>query len=180
MAHKATIYKAAVSIADMDRNYYADHTLTLAQHPSETEERLMARLLAFILHADEELVFAKGLSSEDEPDLWHKDLTGDIDLWIDVGLPDERRLRKACGRAGQVIVYAYGGRSVDIWWQKNRKALRRTDNLRVINLAADSTAGLAVLLNRTMQWQCTIEDGQLWLSDQNARVEIVMEDLPLA
>ncbi len=177
MAHKATIYKADVSIADMDRNYYADHSLTLAQHPSETEERLMIRLLAFVLQADDDMVFGKGLSTEDEPDLWRKDLTGDIELWIDVGLPDERRLRKASGRAKEVLVYAYGGRSVDIWWQKNRKALRRIDNLRIINLAAESTGALAALLNRTMQLQCTIQDGQLWLSDQSERIEIAMEEL---
>src|SRR4051794_5320453 len=103
MALKSTIYKADLQIADMDRHYYQDHSLTLARHPSETDERLMVRLLAFVRHANESLIFAKGLSDVDEPDLWQKDLTGAIELWIDVGQPDERRMLKACGRASQVV-----------------------------------------------------------------------------
>src|SRR6056297_2009370 len=109
MALKATIFKAALNIADMDRHYYGDHQLTLAQHPSETAERLMVRLLAFALNASETLTFTKGISTDDEPDLWQKSLSDDIELWIELGLPNESRLRKACGRAQRVIVYAYGG-----------------------------------------------------------------------
>ena len=114
MALKSTIYKADLQIADMDRHYYQDHSLTLARHPSETDERLMVRLLAFVRHANESLIFAKGLSDVDEPDLWQKDLTGAIELWIDVGQPDERRMLKACGRASQVVVYSYSSTSA-IW-----------------------------------------------------------------
>ena len=109
MALKSTIHKAEVSIADMDRHYYAEHSLTIAQHPSETEERMMVRLLAFMLNAHERLTFGKGLSTDDEPDLWHVDYNSDIRLWIEVGLPDERRIRKACGRSDAVRVYLYGG-----------------------------------------------------------------------
>ena len=115
MALKATIFKAAVQIADTDRNYYQTHALTLARHPSETDERMMVRLLAFALHAHESLLFGKGLSADDEPDLCRKDLTGAIQLWIDVGQPDEKRLRKACGRASQVVVYSYGTTSARAW-----------------------------------------------------------------
>ena len=116
MALKATIFKAGLQIADMGRNYYHDHALTLARHPSETSERMMVRLLAFALNASETLTFGKGLSTDDEPDLWQKDLTGAIDLWIDVGLPDEKSIRKACGRAAQVRIYSYGGRNAELWW----------------------------------------------------------------
>src|SRR3982750_3888876 len=109
MALKSTILKAELCIADVDRGYYHDHTLTIARHPSETEERVMVRLLAFALHASDALTFGRGLSTEDEPDLWQHDLTGTIESWIDVGLPDERVVRKACGRARDVYVLAYGG-----------------------------------------------------------------------
>ena len=125
MALKATIFKADLQIADMDRSYYADHSLTVARHPSETDERMMVRLLAFALHAGEALAFGKGLSTEDEPDLWLRDLTGVIDLWIDVGLPDEKRIRRACGRAEQVYVYSYGGHGADLWWKQTGADLER-------------------------------------------------------
>src|SRR5688572_33449862 len=101
MATGSTIYRADLSIADMDRNYYADHSLTVARHPSETEERLMVRLLAFAVFAAADLEFGRGLSTDDEPDLWRRDLTGLVELWIEVGLPEEKWLRKACGRARQ-------------------------------------------------------------------------------
>jgi uncharacterized protein YaeQ len=116
MALNATIYKAELQVSDMDRHYYATHALTLARHPSETEERLMVRLLAFALYADERLEFGKGLSADDEPDLWRKDYSGDIQQWIELGQPDEARIRKACGRAEQVVVINYGGRAADVWW----------------------------------------------------------------
>ena len=118
MALKATIFKAELHIADMERGYYHDHALTVARHPSETDERMMVRLLAFALNADETLAFGAGLSTDDEPDLWRKDLTGSIETWIDVGLPDEKRIRKACGRADEVFVYSYGGHAAQLWWQQ--------------------------------------------------------------
>ena len=144
----------------------------LAQHPSETEERLMVRLLTFALHAHAELVFGKGLSTGDEPDLWLKDLSGNIELWLDVGLPDARRLRKACGRARRVVIYSYGGRGADLWWEQNRNALERLKNLSVYNLPADTTLSLASLAQRNMQLQCTIQDGDVWLADNDDRVEL--------
>lgn len=172
MALKATIFKADLQIADIDRNYYQDHTLTIARHPSETDERMMVRVLAFARHAHEALSFGKGLSSDDEPDLWQKDLTGAIDVWIDVGLPDEKRIRRACGRAGEVFVYCYGGRAVDLWWEQNSGKLDRTSNLTVVNLPSAGTQQLAKLAQRNMQLQCTIQDGQIWLADADRRVEV--------
>ncbi len=176
MALKATIYKAELGIADIDRHYYHDHTLTIAQHPSETDERLMVRLLAFALHAHEHLTFGKGLSIEDEPDVWLKDLTGAIDLWIDVGQSDEKRIRKACGRAKHVVIYSYG-RGADVWWEKNRSALARAGNLSVFSLPTDASASLAKLAQRTMHLQCTVQDGQVWLADNDDRIEVEMKAL---
>jgi uncharacterized protein YaeQ len=164
MALKATIYKAELQIADMDRNYYQEHGLTLARHPSETDERMMVRLLAFALHADPALTFTKGLFDTDEPDLWQKDLTGAIELWIEVGQPDEKRLMKACGRAEKVIVYSYSATS-HIWYKGIANKLERAKNLTVINLPAEASVQLEQLATRNMQLQCTIQDGQVWLTD---------------
>jgi uncharacterized protein YaeQ len=172
MAIKATIFKANLQIADMERHYYQGHALTLARHPSETDERMMVRLLAFALHAHEYLEFGQGMTADDEADLWLKDLTGSIELWIDVGLPDEKLIRKACGRANQVIVYTYGGRTADMWFAQNSSQFERLKNLTVINLPVESTRAIAKLAQRTMQVQCTIQDGQVWLSDGNASVQV--------
>jgi uncharacterized protein YaeQ len=172
MALKATVFKAQLQIADMDRHYYHDHGLTIARHPSETDERMMVRVLAFALHAQEELAFGKGLSTDDEPALWQKDLTGAVELWIDVGMPDEKDIRKACGRAARVFIYSYGGRSADLWWEQNHGKLERLKNLTVINLPAATTQALAKLAQRTMQLQCTIQDGEVWLADDDERIEV--------
>ena len=173
MALKATIFKADLQIADMDRRYYGDHTLTIARHPSETDERMMVRLLAFALHAHEALSFGRGLSTDDEPDLWQKDLTGSIDTWIDVGLPDEKRIRRACGRARQVFVYSYGGRGAELWWDQVNTKLGHARNLTVTSLPAVSTQALAKLALRNMRLQFTIQEGQIWISDKDLVVEIV-------
>lgn len=161
MATRATIYKAELQIADMDRSYYANHSLTVACHPSETDERMMVRLLAFVLYAHEALTFGRGLSAQDEPDLWQKDLTGAIELWIDVGQPDERDIRRACNRAKQAVVVCYGGRGADLWWSQNRDKLERLENLTVINLPYASTQALARLVDRSMRLQCNIQEGQV-------------------
>jgi uncharacterized protein YaeQ len=171
MAIKATVFKAALQIADMDRHYYADHALTLARHPSETDERMMVRLLAFALYADEGLAFGKGISSDEEPDLWHKDLTGAIERWIEVGLPDERVIRKASGRANEVVVVSYG-RAADIWWNENRDKLQRLGNLTVLKLASETTQALAALASRTMQLQCTVQEGHIMMTSDAGMIEI--------
>ncbi len=172
MALGSTIYKAELSVADIGRGYYADHVLTLARHPSETEERLMVRLLAFALHANTDLAFGRGLSSEDEPDLWHKDATGVIELWIDVGLPDERSIRKACGRARRVVVFAYGGKKLDMWCQQNGAALARHRNLDVITLSPDETSQLASLAQRSMRLSCTVQEESAWVGSTDGGCNI--------
>jgi uncharacterized protein YaeQ len=182
MAIKATIFKANLQIADMERHYYQDHALTLARHPSETDERLMVRLLAFALHAQEYLEFGQGMTADDEADLWLKDLTGAIKLWIDVGLPDEKLIRKASGRAAQVIVYTYGGRIADMWFAQHSSQFDRLKNLTIVSLPMESTRAIARLVQRTMQLQCTIQDGQVWLSDGNESVQVerVIKKAPIA
>ena len=174
MASNATIFKATMQISDMDRQYYEDHTLTLARHPSETDERMMVRVLAFLLHAHESLSFGRGLSSEEEPALWQKDLTGAIDLWIEVGQPEEKSIRRACGRAKQVCIYTYGGRGADQWWEKNLAALVRLNNLAVMNLPLDGSRALATLAQPSMQLLCTIQEGQIWMADGENRAHIAL------
>jgi uncharacterized protein YaeQ len=163
MAIKATVVKAELQISDMDRHYYATHALTLAQHPSETDARLMVRLLAFALYADERLEFGRGLSNEDEADLWKRDYTGEIELWIDLGHPDESRIKKACGRAQQVVVVNYGGRASDIWWDKIASSLTRLKNLTVIDIPADVVEALPAIGERGMRLNVLIQDGELQL-----------------
>lgn len=170
MALKSTIYKVDLHITDMDRQYYAQHSLTIAKHPSETDERVMVRLVAFALYASDTLTFGKGLSDDDEPDLWQKDLTGAIELWMEVGLPTEKNIRKACGRAKQVVIVLYGGRVADMWWEQNSKGLLKLDNLAVINLR--DTLNLANIAERSMSISCSIQDGQLLLSHDVGSIDI--------
>lgn len=172
MALKSTIFKAELQVSDLDRSYYAAHSLTVARHPSETDERMMVRILAFALQAHERLEFGRGLSTDDEPDLWLRDLTGAVECWVDVGLPDPRRLRKAAGRSRAVVVYVYGGRGVDVWWRQNAGELGRLDNLAVYSLPYEATQALAGLAQRTMRLQCTIQDGAIWFGDESATVAV--------
>ena len=176
MALKATIFKVELQVADMDRSYYGDHALTIARHPSETDERMMLRVLAFALHAGPDLAFGRGLSTDDEPDLWQRDLTGAIALWVDVGLPDDKLLRRACGRAREVVVYAYG-RGVDMWWDRARGSLERARNLHVTRVPIATGLELASLAQRTMELQCTIQEGHVWLGNRDKTVEVVLTSL---
>ncbi|HRG15667.1 MAG TPA: YaeQ family protein [Pseudomonadota bacterium] len=171
MSPKSTVYKVELQVSDLDRHYYQEHNLTLALHPSETEERLMVRLLAFAMNADERLLFGRGLSSDDEPDLWRRDDTGEIDLWIETGQPDEADIRRACGRARQVVIYTYSGRSAQVWWDKIGSNLNRK-NLTVIDLPAESVQALAGLCERTMRLQCMIEDRHVQLMNSGGSVSI--------
>ncbi|MDO6729610.1 YaeQ family protein [Marinovum sp. 2_MG-2023] len=164
MAQKATIYKVELSVSDMDRHYYETHKLTVAKHPSETDERLMVRLVAFALNAHEHLEMTKGLSTDDEPDIWQKSLSGELDVWVALGLPSEKVMRQSCGKAGRVVVYPYGGRTADVWWDKIKNSTTRFDNLQVINLPEADTAALANLASRTMQLQVNIQDGDVMVS----------------
>lgn len=176
MALRATIYKAELNVADNDRAYYGSHALTVARHPSETDERLMVRLVAYALYVndDEGLSFTRGLSETDEPALWRRDLTGLVGQWIEVGLPDERRLLKACGRADEVVVFAYG-RNSDVWWAGIRGKLDRARNLKVFILPVQGTQALAALAERNMILNVNVQDATMWVSSERgeASLEVV-------
>jgi len=176
MALKATIHKAELEIVDMDSNYYAMHRLTLACHPSETGERLMVRLLAFALNAHERLEFGKGISDSDEPDLWRKDLTGEIELWIELGHPDEKLLAKAIGRSPLVKVYTYSA-NPHLWWDPIKRRFEGEKKLSIFHITAGSAKDLARLAASSMSLQCSIQDGEIWFrDDKEGAVRIEMEE----
>jgi uncharacterized protein YaeQ len=176
MALKATIYKAQLQIADMDRGLYADHGLTLARHPSETDERMMIRVLAFALnvlgddHAGQ-LEFAKDLWDVDEAALWHKDYTDALQHWIDVGQPDDKRLLRAASRSERVSVYSFA-HSTPVWWKGIQNKISRVDNIAVWQVDAEQSQALARLAERSMQLQVTVQDGTVWMSTGSNSVEI--------
>ncbi|MEY4863356.1 MAG: hypothetical protein RLZ51_1451 [Pseudomonadota bacterium] len=177
MALRATVHKLDLSIADIDRGVYGDHSLTLALHPSETAERMMLRVLAFILHADADLRFGPGLSSEGEADLLLSDPTGRIRLWVEVGLPESKWIRKAASQADAVSVLAYGGHKAEVWWRAQQADLERFDALEVILIAPEQSAALAALAARTMRLQATVQEGQVWVSasDDPGKAAVLIE-----
>ncbi|AKS44909.1 Uncharacterized conserved protein YaeQ, suppresses RfaH defect [Octadecabacter temperatus] len=172
MAQKATIYKVELSVSDMDRHYYETHKLTVAKHPSETDERLMVRVLAFALNAHEHLEMTKGLSTDDEPDIWQKSLSGELDLWVALGLPSEKIVRQSCGKADKVVIYSYGGRTADMWWEKIKNSTTRFDNLQVMNLPENETRDLGAMAGRSMKLQVNIQDGEVMVSVDDSMVYV--------
>ena len=181
MAIKATIHKALLQISDMDRHVYGEHNLTIARQPSETDERMMIRILAFALNVqgddlNGQLELSKGLSDVEEPELWQRDLTGQIVHWIDLGQPDDRRLMKAHGRAERISVYSYAS-STAVWWSGIESKLTRAPRLAVWQIPAEQSQALAALAERSMQLQVSIQDGSVYISTANASVEITPQAL---
>ena len=172
MAKKATIYKVELSVSDMDRHYYETHNLTIAKHPSETDDRLMLRILAFALNAHEQLEFTRGLSTDDEPDIWQKSLSGELELWVALGLPSEKIVRQSCGKANQVSVYSYGGRTAEMWWEKIKNSTTRFDNLQVTNFSETETRELGKLASRSMKLQINIQDSEVMVSVDDSIVYV--------
>lgn len=174
MALKSSIFKVRLNVSDLDKNAYRDFSLAVARHPSETDARMMLRVAAFALHADERLAFGRGISTQDEPDLWKQELNGDISLWIELGTPDPDRLRKACGRSERVVLYAYGERRFSVWWEKHASALARFTNLTVYAISDNEHEDLTALASQGsgLELQCTISDGEMWISDSERSVEI--------
>ncbi len=180
MATKSTIFKVSLQIADIDRSYYADHALTLARHPSETDERMMLRLCALALQAhklqsvcggDGTLAFGAGLSDPDEPDVWLRDFTGLTRLWIEVGQPEDKPLLKACGKADEVVLYCFN-QAAEIWWRGIESKLSRPQNLSVFRLPTSAAQALIPMAQRSMQLQATIQEGVLMLSDGKVHVDL--------
>lgn len=175
MAQKSTIYKVELSVCDMDRHYYETHKLTVAKHPSETDERLMVRIVAFALNAHEHLEMTKGISTDDEPDIWQKSLSGELDVWVALGLPSEKLVRQSCGKADKVIVYPYGGRTAQMWWDKMKNVTTRFDNLQVVHLSEKDTGELAKLVSRTMKIQVNIQDAEVMVNVGDSIVYVTPE-----
>lgn len=176
MALKASIYKVELQVSDLDRHYYASHSLTLACHPSETEERLMVRLISFALNASEQTEFCKGLSDEDEPAIWQKSLSDEIELWVELGNPSDKRLKQACGKAKQVVLYCYGeSNASEIWWQKNQSVLSKLGKLKVYRFPKDVMEALSAQCQRNMDLQLTIEDQSVSLSNNDTLLEVELE-----
>lgn len=177
MAQKSTIAKVRLNVSDLDRNFFDDYSLAVARHPSETESRMMLRIAAFAAHAHDRLEFGRGISTDNEPDIWLRELTGDIALWIELGTPDPDRLRKACGRAERVVLYAYGERAVKVWWEKHAPALERFRNLEVFSLHDAQCAELSDLSGPNMELQCTISDGEWFITDGTQTVAVKPQSL---
>lgn len=178
MSPKAKVIKVQLQLADMDRHHYQDYSLTLAQHPSENDARVMVRLLAFALQAAPGLTFTKGLSAgEEQAELWLPKLEGGTALWVEFGQPDEKWLRKASHRADQVVLYCYGGRAVGPWWQQNQAALTRYRNLEVWQLPEEQVQAAGLWVQRNLSLQCNINEGQIWLSSEQGSLTIEPERL---
>lgn len=179
MGSKVNIFKVVLNVSDIDRNYYQEHKFTLALQSTEPETLVIVNILAFALNANERLLYTKGNDKKQEPDIWQKDLTGDIELWIDIGQPDEKRLRKACARSKEVIIFNYGEENPDVWWKHKSPKYNRFKNLSVMNLSVQVLEDLAFIINRTMDLQCTIQDRHVWIGNDERTVEfdpIVMKE----
>jgi len=177
MALKASIFKVNLDISDMDRHYYQSHALTLARHPSETDLRMMVRIIAFALNAHDELAFTKGLSNQDEPDLWNKSLSDEIELWIDLGQPEEKRIRQACGKAKQVKIYSYQDRQAKTWIPLIENKVSRFEHLQITLLPSEQMEALTGLVNKTMSLQISIQDGEVFVSSEDGQVTVTPEKL---
>ncbi|MCW8931845.1 MAG: YaeQ family protein [Gammaproteobacteria bacterium] len=175
MAIKATIYKIKLEINDCDRDYFQNHELTISCHPSETEQRMMVRVVAFALYASENLSFTKGLCADDEPELWEKNLCSEIELWISLGQVEEKQIRKSLGRSKQVVIFTYAGNKSNIWWGKNKSQFEKMKNLTIINIKPEHIDAVQELVSRNMHLQCTIQDGTLWLGHSKQTVHIEPE-----
>jgi uncharacterized protein YaeQ len=180
MALKSTVFKANLQIADIDNGYYADHALTLARHPSETDERMMVRLVALALqahkldsicHGDGTLAFGEGMSNPEEPDAWLRDYTGRTRVWMEVGQPEDKPLIKACGKADSVVLYCFS-HAAEVWWRSMENKLSRPQNLDVWRIPTAASQSLATLAQRSMQLQATVQEGALTLGDSKNAVEI--------
>jgi uncharacterized protein YaeQ len=180
VALKSSVIRLKLQLADLDRQRYRDFPLTLARHPSETGARMMLRVLAFALHADEQLAFGRGISTDEDPDLWLKNLDGTIDSWIELGTPDPDRLKRACGRAARVVLYAYGDRAVPVWWKRHRDALERLDKLTVMQVDDGAMQSLADAFQPGMTLQCTISEGEAMLSWDEGSLTVVPKTLKAA
>lgn len=175
MALKATIYKIHLNIADMDRDYYCNHNMTLACHPSETENRLMVRILTFAQFATENLAFTRGLSEDEEPDIWEKNMVGEVTHWIELGVPAEDRVRKACHKSALTTVVAYGQHTAEVWWEKHKNKFQKFNNLQVFFLPDDQLQAMASKCHRNMDFQVSIQGGEMWVAAEGETTDVCFQ-----
>ena len=176
MALSSTIYKVDLQVSDLNRNYFAGHSLTVAQHPSETRERMLVRILVFALNASEQLEFTRGLSTAEVPELWETDPTGDVTHWIELGQPSMKRINRACNRCPRVSVYGYAENRMRMWWKQNRAELSAQGRLRIVYLSAEQLGQLDTTA-RSLSLQCTVQDELLWFGNAQQSLEIRPEIL---
>ena len=167
MAIGATIYKATINVCDLRRHYYVEHSLTVACHPSETEQRMMLRLLSFALYADADLVLGKGLSSSDEPDLWQHNPNGTIDKWIDLGQPDLKQIKRACSKSAMVVVFCYGDSVIENWWNKNEQQLTGFNNLQVLHINTNDYNALKTFVAKNISITVNIDEDTIFLTNES-------------
>lgn len=175
MALGSSIFKATVNLANLDEQIYEDISLTIALHPSETEERMMIRICAFLFSFEERLEFSDGLNNPDSPDAWKKNLMGDVEHWIEIGQPDDKKIRKACGRSERVSVFSFNSFKTEAWFEKIKTKIKKNKNLEVFHLGVENQHDFENLVARTMNLNCVIEDKAMFLSDENLRVQISQE-----
>ena len=177
MALKATIFKVKLILSNLNIHYYNDYSLTIARHPSENNLRMMARLLAYCLSAQEELQFTKGISTDTEPDIWKINHDGSIDHWIELGHLDERRIRQICSKAKKVSLYTYQGNQSLQWFSSIENSLSRFNNLDIGHFIFPEEGSIEDFVERGMNISCTIEDNEIWLSNETERICIHLQAL---
>ncbi|WP_045859198.1 YaeQ family protein [Teredinibacter purpureus] len=175
MALSATIYKFTIALSDLNRHYYDSVALTVAQHPSENAERMMARVLAFCLHAQEFLEFTKGLSTPETPDIWAKSLDGNTTLWVEVGEPSADKLKKATRIADEVWVYTFNSKS-EVWWQQEQVKINPLA-LKVRRLVWAEVETFAGMLSRKMDLSMTISGDSAFIATDKGECEVHWQDL---
>tara|TARA_R110002072_G_scaffold534_6_gene4006 strand:- start:179115 stop:179657 length:543 start_codon:yes stop_codon:yes gene_type:complete len=179
MALGSTIYKVDINLSNFNTHYYQDFNLTMAKHPSEDEARMMYRLLAFLYCAHEDLKFTRGLSTTEEPELWQKDYTGQIIQWIDMGLPDLKRIRQACGKSQSVKVFTYHQNKAQEWYQKNKSDFEKNKKLEVYHFNVNENGPIDKFVKKSMVLSCIIEESHMYLSNDNERIGIeILSELP--
>ncbi len=177
MALSSTIFKAQLDLSDLNRNHYNSYKLTLARHPSENDQRMMLRLLSFALFADEQLTFTKGISTTEEPDLWIKNYSGEITQWIELGQPDERRIRQANSLAKEVIIVSYGDRSLATWQKQIDASIKRFPKLKIFHISDDELKQLATLADKNMQLHCSIQDNDVFIGNNADNLQISVQEI---
>lgn len=176
MAIKPTIYKLRMAISDFNRDYYDTVNLTIALHPSEKVERMMARIVAYCLNAQENMTFTKGLSEIEEPDIWVKALDDQISLWIDMGEPAPDRIKKSSRQAALVKVYSFNSKS-DTWWEQSKNKVQQYTNVQIYQLDWQQIQTLATFVQRSMDWSLSISGDTVYIAAENEGCEMLIKAL---